>query len=105
MAATLTSTTFRTTFGNKKVLVAKFTIGTYASGGVALTASTCGLTKIQYVSPGVTSGRYPTRYDYDNSKVLLYDFDYSTGTDGPMQETAETSSVASDTVTLLVIGY
>lgn len=104
MALTVTKV-FQTTFGNKKVIVADVTFdSSYPSGGESLTASTLGLSKVQYVAEGVTDTGYVTRYDYTNSKLQAFDSDYSTSTDGPLQETGATNLATSD-VRLLIIGY
>lgn len=100
------SVVFRTTFGNKKVVVVDVTFdSSYPTGGESLTAANLGLTKIQYVAPGVADTNYVTRYDYTNSKLLAYTSDYSTDVDGPLIEVANATSLATADVRLLVVGY
>jgi hypothetical protein len=100
------SVVFRTTFGNKKVVVVDTTFdSSYVTGGESLTAADLGLTKIQYVATGVADTNYVTRYDYTNSKLLAYDSDYSTSTDGPLQQVANATDLSTADVRLLVVGY
>lgn len=97
---------FQTTFGNKKVKVYSIVYdSSYAgSGGEALTAGTLGFTKIQYAPPAVTTNGYVSTYDITNAKLKAWDSDYSTATDGPLQETA-TSNLSGETAIHCFIGY
>lgn len=105
MALTLTKVGRANVIGNRDCVIVDVTFdSSYPSGGESLTAADLGLSKIEFVSPGVTDTGYVTRYDYVNSKLLAYDSDYSTSTDGPLQETGATNLSTAD-VRLVVIGY
>src|SRR3954464_9907861 len=64
----------RTVFGNRRVVIADVTVGTYATGGVALTPSLVGLTTIEHVSVGsgnVSTTFYNTVWDRTNAKLIV----------------------------------
>lgn len=104
--ALTTSLVFQTTFGNKKVKVFDITYdSSYAgSGGEALTAGTLGLSKVQWASTAVTTNGYVSTYSISASKLKAWDHDYSTATDGPLQETA-TSDLSNEVARHIFIGY
>lgn len=91
--------------GNKDVRIVDVTFdSSYAgSGGEAVTPSDVGLTKIIDIGDGVSTNGYIVTGDTANLKLKVWDHDYSTATDGPLQETA-TSDLSGETVRLTFIG-
>lgn len=64
----------RTVFGNRRVVIADVTVGTYATGGIALAPSLVGLTTIEHVSVGsgnVSTAFYNTVWDRANAKLIV----------------------------------
>lgn len=105
MALTLAKVGRANVIGNRDCVIVDVTFDSaYPAGGESLTAADLGLNKIEYVSDGVTDTGYVTRYNYSTSKLQAFDSDYSTSTDGPLQETGTTNLSTSD-VRVLVIGY
>lgn len=105
MALTLTKVGRNNVAGNLDFLIYDVTFdSSYPAGGESLTAADVGLTKIFYVSDGVSDTGYVTRYNYSTSKLQAFDSDYSTSTDGPLQETGTTNLATSD-VRVLIVGY
>lgn len=91
--------------GNKDVRVYDVTFdSSYAgSGGEAVTASDFGLTKIISISNAISTNGYIVSYVASAGKLKVWDHDYSTATDGALQETA-TSDLSTESVRLTVVG-
>lgn len=95
----------RTVYGNRRIVIANITFdSSYATGGESLTASDLGLTTIDHVSPGVSTGGYVTVYDHTNSKLLALYGDNNNAADGPLIDVASTTDLSAVVVRVQVTG-
>lgn len=107
-AAVLTPTITRTTVvGDRKFVTAKLVsdTGDYADGGLPVTASDFNLTVLDTViplGPGFTATLgWPTAWDSDNSKLVLFE----SAADGDPMDEKGAEALAATTWYVLAIGY
>lgn len=90
--------------GNKDVRLYDVTFDdNYPAGGEAVTAANFGLTKIVDIPPAISTNGYIVNFIVSTSKLKVWNLDYSTATDGPLQENA-TADLSGETVRLRVVG-
>jgi hypothetical protein len=75
----------------------------YPAGGEAVTPANFGLTKIVQIDPGISTNGYIVNFISSTSKLKVWNCDYSTATDGPLQENA-TTDLSAEIVRLRVVG-
>lgn len=104
MALTV-SRVFTIKVSNKKCTVADITFdSSYPAGGESLTPTQLGMTVVQKSFPSLSTNNYVCKYNRSTSKLQALDGDYSTSTDGPLQETA-TTDLSAETVRMCFLGY
>lgn len=82
--------------------------GDHASGGEAITAANCGLTRIDDVRVNQIKGGYVFAWDKANGKLITYIGDYDALADGPLVDFGATTYPAgitdNDPLRIEVIG-
>ena len=109
MALTVSRVT-RSTFGNKRVVVADVTFdNSYTTGGLALTATTLGLRKVEAVLGVTAVSSTPTKfdaaYDYTNSKLLAYGTNATPGAAVADVQVTNGTDLSTFTVRLVALGF
>ena len=63
-----------TSLGNRRMTQGTGNVGTYTSGGIAVTPKQCGLGLIEFIDID-SAGGYVFRYDAANAKIMAYQSD------------------------------
>lgn len=95
----------RTKTSTRFVTVVEVTIGTYATGGLAISANKCGLGSISAVTvSGASTLGYVPVWDRTNGKLQMFYGDNNNASDGPLIEVPDTTDLSAEKVVLTIYG-
>lgn len=104
MALTVT-TVRRTVYGNRRVVIADVTFdSSYLTGGESLTPSDLGLTAVDRIDAGVSTGGYVIVYDHTNSKLMAFQGDNTNAAAAPLIQVPNATNLSAVSVRVDAIG-